>query len=124
MRWYPLILVATFAGCVLPSTSGGTSSSGTGADDAGTSVCSSAADCSSCVNCALVNPCAALYNACIQDPYCNSVDQCFATCSGVDASCKQDCLTNNANGAAQYQGVLQCVYCQQCSKGCPGQCSM
>jgi hypothetical protein len=121
MRWLISILVTTICGCMLgePTSSTG----GAAGSDAGSQCPQTGATCASCTQCALSGPCGSLYNACRNNSDCNSIDLCIGSNCGVgDTSCRQTCLAGNPAGDAQYQGVLQCVDCQQCPTACAGLC--
>ncbi|MFT3776203.1 MAG: hypothetical protein QM820_63475 [Minicystis sp.] len=119
MRWLALLLTVTIAGCSSVSLPSGTSGSGGGTTSE--PACSATSTCSDCVTCALNGPCASLYTACEQDASCSGLDQCYAIC-GNDKTCQGECDSANLGGVTAYRAVTQCVYCQQCSSECAGQC--
>lgn len=125
MRWLALLLTAMIAGCSsFPSSSGTTGGGGAGGGTTTTNTnaaCGTTTTCGDCVTCALNGPCETLYAACEQDASCSGLDQCYALC-GSDTTCQGQCDSANPGGVSAYHAVTQCVYCQQCSKQCAGQC--
>jgi len=113
MRVLPLLLVVGVSACF---TADPTQSKADAGDAGGQ--CDNKDDCQSCLNCALTEPCAALYSACLNDTDCTFVDSCVGGC--VDPACQQSCYATNPAGAAQYRGVKECMYCEQCVNDCSG----
>jgi hypothetical protein len=109
--------VLAFSACIIGNEPG-SASSGSSTGDAG-AVCDGKKDCMTCVACAEQNPCSMLYTACSNNSVCQSIAGCWSAC-GSNTSCRQDCLTNNPDGASDFNALLQCDYCTQCPSDCAG----
>jgi hypothetical protein len=118
MRWVALLSLALFGACFWPNAGTGT---GAGGGDAGAK-CPELSCQNGCVSCALGGPCSSLWAACNANPACLSIDSCWGSCAGGDTTCQQGCLSASPDGASTYQAVNHCVYCDQCSAICVGQC--
>jgi hypothetical protein len=113
MRWINALVALTLLGACGPVSSDS-------ASDASTAkVCDGKKDCNGCQTCAKQQLCASAVAACTQSSACIGLDQCIGLC-GADQSCKQQCYGTNADGAAAYDALQNCLICQQCPSDCAG----
>jgi hypothetical protein len=113
MRFVSILALLTLVGCMMKPTSSDDGSGGAGAGAA----CDGKDSCKECLSCASQRPCAQLISSCLNSATCAGVDQCMAIC-GSDTPCQQQCLINNPSGAAAYNAVRGCLYCEQCPNDC------
>lgn len=88
---------------------GGTSSA---CDNSGS--CGDAA--SGCTGCALAGNCAAASDSCLNSADCLGFLDCVGAC--LDQACYDGCASAHPSGAAAYDALLQCIYCQECPVDC------
>jgi len=115
-----VFMSAVMGACTLPGASDTTSSSGSGGAAA---VCTQSDGCSTCTTCAEQGPCASLYAACSSDSDCTYVYTCWFDCTPGDTTCQEACLSDNSAGDESFQELASCIYCDQCSTACTGQCT-
>lgn len=111
MRWWIVLAMLTSSGCYM----------GTAPEDGagGGSVCDGKSTCNECVECADSNPCSQLLTSCLNSSECIGVSQCVDIC-GSDGACQSQCLMNNPQGAAAYNALQDCRYCDECPGDCAG----
>ena len=107
------------------SSTGGTTTTSTGT---GTGpVCDLSGFCGSCTQCAWDGPCGSYAQACLANPACYAIIDCYQTCPDGDQVCYDACWFDHQDGQIDYNAVAICIYCDECfvdcdsaSLGCPG----
>ncbi|MBI4956345.1 MAG: hypothetical protein HY908_30290 [Myxococcales bacterium] len=89
--------------------------------------CDFQGDCGACTSCAWYGPCGAYADACLANPECNAILECYPACPPNDDACYQACWWDHPEGHTDYNKVAICIYCDECfydcngpSLGCPG----
>jgi hypothetical protein len=102
------------------SGAGGSGAGGGGAGGGYVSACDNTGNCGDstvgCTACALAGSCAAVSDSCMNDPSCLDFMACVGVC--VDQTCADACAAAHPSGAASYDALIQCVYCQECPLDC------
>lgn len=87
---------------------------------AGSGACDNSGNCgddqSGCTACALAGACAAANDACANGQDCLSFVDCVGSCQ--DQACFDGCAAVYPSGAASYNALITCVYCQECPVDC------
>ena len=109
MRW--CLLLAAFLSIALACGEGLNRGTGGG----GGSLCDGKSTCAECRECATSNPCRDETDNCQNSGDCQGVQQCIEIVCAGDVQCENECRTNNPSGAAIYNVLLECIYCQQCN---------
>lgn len=117
---------ATDTGSTGQSGSGtsGTGSSGTSSGVGGgfPASCADTGECGNfgagCIKCAAKVACSAEYDACFNDAPCKAYSLCLDDCGPKDLDCAQLCVNQSPEGAAEYQALIHCVLCGDCSTLC------
>ena len=109
---------------------------GAGGTDSGPLACDSMGlDCNGCASCALADPCLARANACLDNPDCESVNDCLNACedpppgpprfdggvypdAGGYEGCQRTCEEAHPVGWSLLRDVTRCVVCESCFRSC------
>jgi hypothetical protein len=62
--------------------------------------------------------CEESYYACVNNPGCNSILNCFQGCSEDDDPCYQKCWQENPQGQQSYYQLYYCFFCTACGDTC------
>jgi hypothetical protein len=73
-----------------------------------------------CVACqeGAFNICQDSYFACINEPSCNNILNCFQGCPEDDDFCFNQCFEDNPQGQQGYYGLYYCYFCTACGDTC------
>lgn len=101
-----------------PSTSGVTVGPSSSASSGGGPVCDNTGVCDNCVSCAWNGPCQGYAQACLANPECVAIMQCYQQCNQPD--CTTPCWIPHPAGQADYLAASICVTCDNCYADCDG----
>jgi hypothetical protein len=71
-----------------------------------------------CIKCAAKVACSVEYDACFNDAPCKAYSLCIDACGPKDLDCAQLCVNQSPGGASEYQALIHCVLCGDCSTLC------
>jgi hypothetical protein len=110
------------AGAGSSGTSGTSGAGGGGGGGGFPANCADTADCGNfgggCIKCAAKSACAAEYQACFDDAPCKAYSLCIEPCGAKELDCLQKCQNQYPSGATEYQALIHCVICGDCSTLC------
>jgi hypothetical protein len=96
--------------------SGGSGGAGSGGDDSEPTC--AVTDCDECRTCAADGPCKMYFDACFNNPSCQSIDICLGSCGGLPEECFETCRAQNPAGTDDYDAARGCLDCDECDHAC------
>lgn len=75
-------------------------------------------DCDECRQCAASGPCKPYFDACFDNPACDSMDVCMSSCGALPDECLETCRAQNPAGADDYEAARGCMDCNECDHAC------